>query len=275
MTTAVHQRRLDPATGYEERFRAYYHAQDRGVYRTGIILLAAPILLFSHSDYLLFGMGPMFQVLFTVRVLFLALTVGTILVISRNKSSKRSDWVVSGWCLALAVVVIFINSSRPPDYILHSVLDVLILMTLYFLFPLPAPLHAIGPVVFSTGNLFMIYTIKTPITPLETNVLLITYTLGNALGLYTAHRMNRYRRGHFQALDQEQALRVELEEALLNLNVLRGMLPICAHCKKVRDDQGYWTQIEHYIRSHSEAQFTHGICPDCIAEHYGDVALEE
>jgi hypothetical protein len=53
------------------------------------------------------------------------------------------------------------------------------------------------------------------------------------------------------------------------------MLPIGAHCKKVRDDHGYWTKIEEYIRAHSEAEFTHGICPDCIKEHYGDVELEE
>ena len=63
--------------------------------------------------------------------------------------------------------------------------------------------------------------------------------------------------------------------AMLNLKTLQGMLPICAHCKKVRDDQGYWTQIEHYVRTHSEAEFTHGICPECIKEHYGEVEMVE
>ena len=50
---------------------------------------------------------------------------------------------------------------------------------------------------------------------------------------------------------------------MARVRVLSGLLPICAWCKKVRDDAGYWKQIESYIRDHSEAQFAHGICPEC------------
>ena len=55
----------------------------------------------------------------------------------------------------------------------------------------------------------------------------------------------------------------ELEDAITKVKTLSGMLPICASCKKIRDDKGYWTQIEHYIRHHSEAEFSHGFCPEC------------
>jgi PAS domain S-box-containing protein len=55
----------------------------------------------------------------------------------------------------------------------------------------------------------------------------------------------------------------ELQEALAKVKALKGLLPICAWCKKIRDDQGYWQQIEAYIRAHSEADFSHGICPEC------------
>lgn len=55
----------------------------------------------------------------------------------------------------------------------------------------------------------------------------------------------------------------ELEAALAKVKTLSGMLPICASCKKIRDDKGYWTQIESYIRVHSEAEFSHGFCPEC------------
>jgi hypothetical protein len=57
--------------------------------------------------------------------------------------------------------------------------------------------------------------------------------------------------------------RAALQEALSKVRQLSGMLPICAACKKVRDDQGYWTQIEAYIRDHSDAEFSHSLCPDC------------
>ena len=55
----------------------------------------------------------------------------------------------------------------------------------------------------------------------------------------------------------------QLEEALSRVKTLQGLLPICSYCKKIRDDQNYWQQVEGYISNHSEAQFSHGICPEC------------
>ncbi|MBU1054829.1 MAG: DUF3365 domain-containing protein [Proteobacteria bacterium] len=61
----------------------------------------------------------------------------------------------------------------------------------------------------------------------------------------------------------------ELQEALENIKTLNGLLPICAQCKKIRDDKGYWNQIETYIENHSDALFSHGLCPDCMDKLYG------
>ena len=66
----------------------------------------------------------------------------------------------------------------------------------------------------------------------------------------------------------------ELQDALANIKRLRGLLPICASCKKIRDDKGYWNDLEAYILEHSEAEFTHGFCPDCMKKLYG-VVLDE
>lgn len=60
----------------------------------------------------------------------------------------------------------------------------------------------------------------------------------------------------------------KLQEAVSKVKILSGFLPICASCKKIRDDKGYWNQIESYIRDHSEAEFSHGICPDCAVKLY-------
>jgi phosphoserine phosphatase RsbU/P len=66
------------------------------------------------------------------------------------------------------------------------------------------------------------------------------------------------------ALQHSLARRVgELEEALARVKQLHGLLPICSYCKKIRDDQNYWQQVEAYISSHTDAQFSHGVCPDC------------
>ena len=69
---------------------------------------------------------------------------------------------------------------------------------------------------------------------------------------------------------------LELRDASAKIKTLSGMLPICARCKKIRDDKGYWNQIEKYIREHTDAEFTHGICPECAMELYSvDISSKE
>lgn len=74
--------------------------------------------------------------------------------------------------------------------------------------------------------------------------------------------------------DKKAALITELQEALDKVKLLSGFLPICASCKKIRDDKGYWKQIESYIRDHSEVEFSHGICPECAKELYKDIDMD-
>jgi sigma-B regulation protein RsbU (phosphoserine phosphatase) len=69
-------------------------------------------------------------------------------------------------------------------------------------------------------------------------------------------------------LQSELASRVkELQEALDQIETLEGILPICMYCKKIRNDQNYWQQVESYISQHSQAEFTHGLCPECFEKH--------
>ncbi len=63
----------------------------------------------------------------------------------------------------------------------------------------------------------------------------------------------------------------ELQNALADINQLGGLLPICAYCKKIRDDKGYWNQLEAYLQKHTEVEFSHGICPDCEKKIYADL----
>src|SRR3989475_4748246 len=67
---------------------------------------------------------------------------------------------------------------------------------------------------------------------------------------------------------KREALLRELDDAFVHIKALRGLLPMCASCKKIRDDQGYWDYVENYIQTHSEATITHGLCPDCIKKLY-------
>ncbi len=85
--------------------------------------------------------------------------------------------------------------------------------------------------------------------------------------LHVAIEMARY----LHAMDQErERLVAELQEAVAQVKTLRGLIPICMNCKKIRDDEGYWHQLEVYIRDHSEAEFSHGLCSECARKMYPD-----
>jgi hypothetical protein len=73
-----------------------------------------------------------------------------------------------------------------------------------------------------------------------------------------------------KAAEEEREMVIqELKRALEEVKTLQGFIPICASCKKIRDDKGYWNQIEHYIQNHSDVTFSHGICPECLEKAYG------
>ena len=70
-------------------------------------------------------------------------------------------------------------------------------------------------------------------------------------------------------------LNVSLKASLAEVKVLKEILPICANCKKIRDDQGYWQQVESYISKHTDTSFSHGICPDCMKTLYPEYYMPQ
>lgn len=76
-----------------------------------------------------------------------------------------------------------------------------------------------------------------------------------------------------QAQAEKDNLIIELKDALSKVKTLSGLLPICSSCKKIRDDKGYWNQIEAYVHDHSEAEFSHGICPECAKKFFPELDL--
>ena len=92
----------------------------------------------------------------------------------------------------------------------------------------------------------------------------IKNSVGKIIGASMIARDIHERKRHEQ---ERERLIGELQAALSEVKALHGLLPICASCKKIRDDQGYWTQVEVYLTEHSNAEFTHGICPECEQQY--------
>jgi CheY-like chemotaxis protein len=99
------------------------------------------------------------------------------------------------------------------------------------------------------------------------------FHVGEVLARVNTHLTLRHLQKTLQVKNEQlQAKNNELEAALAKVKLLSGLLPICANCKKIRDDEGYWQQVEVYIRDHSEAEFSHGLCPDCISKLYPELS---
>lgn len=101
-------------------------------------------------------------------------------------------------------------------------------------------------------------------------MLVSTYLISSLLwNLSLADRLRLSQRAAQETLEEQVRMRTsELRHALEEVKTLSGLLPICSSCKKIRDDQGYWQSVEHYVQAHSSATFTHGICPECFKKVY-------
>lgn len=95
---------------------------------------------------------------------------------------------------------------------------------------------------------------------------LLLFSIGLGVFLFLYRKKSKELKESHDAL---KVINLDLQDALENVKVLKGFIPICANCKKVRDDSGFWSQIESYIMENSEAQISHGICPDCMGSLYG------
>ena len=109
------------------------------------------------------------------------------------------------------------------------------------------------------------------VIPIEENIVLLFDDAGNRIGAVGTSRDITVRR---RTENERERLIVELQKALVQVKTLSGFIPICSSCKKVRNDSGYWEQVEAYISTRSEAEFSHSICPDCAKRLYPEIYAE-
>ncbi|MBU0480846.1 MAG: hypothetical protein KKG47_07075 [Proteobacteria bacterium] len=122
---------------------------------------------------------------------------------------------------------------------------------------------------FYEGSFITLLISDVPEHELYIRILIILCFLG--FGLVAASLISRLRKK-----ETEQAELIgDLRRALDEIKALKGILPICSFCKQIRDDKGYWNQVEVYIRNHTDADFSHSICPECTRKHYPEYFEEK
>jgi K+-sensing histidine kinase KdpD len=179
-----------------------------------------------------------------------------------------------GFALALSLLTFGIRASLQPFLLDHSA---------YLLFTLPAAISAMcagfGPALLSAGvgvllsdyfffphGIFAIYPDHVRVGLFQTAIFLIASALVAKLGGEL-----RARRLHAESVAEQLRHTLAERDALHErVSVLSGLLPVCAACKSIRDENGNWMQMEVYISEHSKAKFTHGMCPACIEIWYGE-----
>lgn len=209
-----------------------------------------------------------FLVVLTTRLVGAAVALIAIPLIRNSTSPRRLDLVTTGWGIVTAITVIVSAAMLPDDYLAYAAWNTLLVLAMYVVLPAPIALQALVAVVYTVGEVLVL----TRYREFEAHIIfdvLTAHLCAHVIGIVASWQLQRARRDEFSALSEARHAHTQEQRAWGELKVLQGILPICANCRKIRNDAGDWSQLEVYVQHHSEAQFSHGICPDCELKLYG------
>lgn len=254
----------------ELSYRLHFLATDKWQIVVGLFLFCIPVMVFIPSDYFLFGYSKELTQLVVIRCLTIIFLSTTIFVVIKSKNVFTTDKMILASLLICCCLAFYVNMSRPAGYFQHSIVDIIIVFATYFLIPNRYFFQIIPALGLTVFNIYIFVFHKENATILTSIVFWFSYFFANALGMWTSWHLHIYRRRQFRTQFEEKAVSAKLQMALDEIKTLQGIIPICAKCKKIRDDQGYWNKIESYIESNTDAQFTHSICVECEEVLYGN-----
>lgn len=241
---------------------------DAGQAKVIVCIALVGTILFISSDYKLFGASSKLVWLLILRGVLIVSSLIVLLVLRRSDRPRVIIPALLCYTVLGALVYGLVLSTRPAAYTSGNILVVLYIMAFYLAFPLPLRLQIIPSVVISLGTTLLIVA-KPPLDNLTTQVVIAAVVLANIIGAYTSRQLHIWRRRQFAARMKETALRIRLERAMDDIKTLQGVIPICSHCKRVRREIEDWQQIEEYVSAHTNAEFSHGICPQCMYSQFG------
>ena len=235
---------------------------ERARYMIWLICLGA--IIFLWQDFIIFGRSFKLFVSLGTRVAVLAYNGFALWSLRRPTPERLEKWMI-GLAAILSFLVLFGYNSRPLERMNHS-MNVLLVVAFAIVVPMRFSIQMFSSSILAVAT-YLLLLRKHPDSFIATGVLFVL-TLALVLGYITSSSFHRVRRQRFAAHQSEIRLRRQLESAMAEIKTLQGLLPICAACKKIRQDDDSWKQIDEYIAEHTSTQFTHGICPDCRQRLY-------
>lgn len=231
-------------------------SSDRRLAGHGLALLLIPAIWFIKTDFELYAhdLPKLMQRLMLRLILVVVPAVGFVILRTVRTRLAYSRAVLL-LALTTAVVTIGLNAIRPIGSGLPLRGPFIVIAIMYFAMP-DAPIRqCLSPLALSAGLIGLRMTSLSG-GPVDVPGDVIAIGVLNALGML--------------AIARRVQLDAATSEVVGELKTLRGIIPICSHCRKLRSEVGDWQQIERYFHERGEALFSHGICPDCLREHYED-----
>ncbi|CAN5222943.1 hypothetical protein BH10PLA2_BH10PLA2_28120 [soil metagenome] len=250
----------------EQAFRRQHLRDDMRLGLACASVVFAGSLLFICSGYFLYGMSPSFFTLLAARSVNLLACVGVALAIRSSRTATQFDGLILTWGIICNTSNLLIVWAQASGTIGHAMMSFGVPIVAYCIVPVPLAKQFIVTIPFSILSILLAFLIC--------DDLVIPYALSggciiaNVIGSFASWQRNHRRRQVFLSAVRETELRSSLEQALAEIRTLRGLLPICAWCKRVRNEEEAWQSIESYVQSHSHAEFTHDICETCMSHQF-------
>jgi hypothetical protein len=252
----------------ESAYRLRRLADDRWIWCLLVAAATLRVALFLGVDYQHFGSGATFWPLLASRLVFVAVSLWALLVLRRAVCPAAADRLCFTWAVLLAALTVFAIAARPPDNVGPLFLSCVPVVVIYGVTPLPLARQGLLALTYSAAVLFVCRRADDE----ALGVVSLVYALCNLFGAVMSWRLQRRRREVYLGSLREAELRSGLEQALAEIRTLRGLLCICAWCKRIRDEAQSWETVETYVQNHTHAAFTHGICPECLESKVQEVA---
>jgi hypothetical protein len=251
----------------EKQYRREKLAEDLKHARFLLLIFVASTVMFLLNDWRLRGGTPLFLILAGSRALAIAISVVVLFRLRNSIAPESLDvWLLSWSSMALAWVL-YVGSTRPLYWMNHA-LSVLVIVAVSLLVPMRGTFQAWAATLFGVGELVLFVSKRPDSFMLMGNVTALLLAI--IIGLVSSRKLHRTNRQAFAASVSERDTIGKLEAALAEVRKLEGILPICAGCKKIREGESNWKSLESYVSAHSEARFSHGLCPECRDRLYPD-----
>lgn len=253
----------------EADYRAGERVHDVRIARAVAVLGVVVNIPFGVVDYVFQHGSSLFAVLVAARIGIAATSLLVLTRIGSLTAPRARDRLLLAWGAVIAVASVAIVASRPPGF--GGPLATGMILIAGFALIVPASFrHQLTAVAGLVVSFIVARTLQ---GPPGTAALVSTsgvIAMGVLLSLYASLQKHRAQRELFFALHEQRTLREALEGTLAEIRTLRGIVPICSFCHKIRDEAGDWHRVDTYVTEHTHASFSHGFCPTCESTHYGE-----